>query len=106
MNNHTDVQGLNYGMVPWEGGSIKPIKIKEVDGNIFERVINVILLACELGVVDESLMLRDDLLDYNSQGDEYISYPCRSCGEDSEVYDIENFDPDMQYCGRSPSCCP
>lgn len=34
-------------------------------------------------------------------------YPCRSC---EEIISIEcephEFDPDMHYCGGSPSCCP
>lgn len=33
-------------------------------------------------------------------------YPCRVCGEFTEVYEPEYFDHDMHYYGRSPSCCP
>lgn len=35
------------------------------------------------------------------------AYPCRVCQEESDIYcEPEEFDPDMHYCGRSPSCCP
>ena len=34
-------------------------------------------------------------------------YPCRVCGEVSEIYcEPHEFDPEMHYCGRSPHCCP
>ena len=106
MSNYKEVQGLNYGMVNWEGGSFSAIKTKEQNGNIFERVVSLLFLACELGVVDESLILCDSLLCYNSQGDEYIIFPCTVCGERTEVVEVVDFDPDYHYCGGSPSCCP
>lgn len=35
-------------------------------------------------------------------------YDCIICGESAEVFcdDLRDFDPDMHYCGGSPSCCP
>lgn len=41
----------------------------------------------------------------NEDGDDYY-YPCRVCGKVMFVDDPERFNPDMSYCGGSPSCCP
>ncbi len=35
-----------------------------------------------------------------------FTHPCIVCEEATTVEEIENFDPDMHYCGRSPRCCP
>lgn len=35
-----------------------------------------------------------------------LTYPCQGCEEQSVVEDIEDFNPDMHYCGGSPRCCP
>jgi len=32
---------------------------------------------------------------------------CRACGCDYDYHgDVDNFDPDMSYCGGSYRCCP
>ena len=46
-------------------------------------------------------------LDFKSKG--AWCYPCNSC-EDliriEEYSDLEDFDPDMAYCGKGPFCIP
>lgn len=43
---------------------------------------------------------------YESSGGFIYAY-CRSCGCSYQWDgDQEGFDPDMSYCGGSPSCCP
>lgn len=53
-------------------------------------------------------MIDEDLWEYNVDlpyDDPWI-YPCRVCDKDHVVEDHKDFDPDMHYCGGSPSCCP
>ncbi len=51
-----------------------------------------------------------ELIDYNQDiMDEPHNwvFPCCICERDSEICcEPEEFDPDMHYCGGSPSCCP
>jgi hypothetical protein len=36
-----------------------------------------------------------------------IMFECKSCGASTELScDVEEFDPDMAYCGGSPRCLP
>lgn len=49
--------------------------------------------------------INPELHDCTRLGNTYY-FECRSCGENTEVYDPEKFDPSMHYCGRSPRCCP
>ncbi len=48
-----------------------------------------------------------ELLEYNEDGDgTTYYYTCCKCGEDYEVLDPEEFDPDNSYCGGSQFCIP
>lgn len=52
--------------------------------------------------------ISQELEEYNEEnsGDDDYYYPCRVCGKVMFVDDPERFNPDMSYCGGSPSCCP
>lgn len=61
----------------------------------YEHVINYEIYEC--------------LLDYNSEEDNIINlvYPCVVCYDLLDIEcELEDFDPDMCYCGKDPSCCP
>jgi hypothetical protein len=48
-----------------------------------------------------------ELMAYNHPDDESFVYPCRSCGESTDVEcDPEEFDPDYHYCGKDQYCMP
>lgn len=49
-----------------------------------------------------------DLLDYNDwKISAYMTYPCSSCNEDSEIFcEPEEFDPEFHYCGKTQWCLP
>lgn len=44
--------------------------------------------------------------------DGFLYFPCHCCGDSHQAdylgceEDLDNFDPDMHYCGKNPSCCP
>lgn len=46
-----------------------------------------------------------DLGDLDEETGLYM-WPCRGCGNYTEVHEPDKFDPDMHYCGGSPSCIP
>lgn len=50
----------------------------------------------------------DSLIDYNLTGTPIhkLVYPCRCCGDDSEVPEPEGFKEDYHYCGKSERCIP
>ena len=57
-------------------------------------------------IPDDKKCIPDELDGYED-ADGFYSYPCRSCGELHQIeYDLEDFDPDMHYCGSGPHCCP
>ncbi len=48
-----------------------------------------------------------ELLEYNEDGDgETYYHRCCRCGEEYEIEEPEEFDPDFSYCGRSEHCIP
>lgn len=53
-------------------------------------------------------MIDEEVWEYNKENEDADPwvFPCRVCARDHEIGDPEGFDPDMSYCGRSPSCCP
>jgi hypothetical protein len=72
-----------------------------------EELDNVLLLEDYEEITDYDIY--QELLDYNNEVDSIgeLEYPCVVCDELTALMcDPNEFDPDMHYCGRSPSCCP
>ncbi len=34
------------------------------------------------------------------------THPCRSCGQETEIDDLEKFDPEFHHCNRHYRCIP